>query len=56
MNTLLCMGDSNTWGYDPHSPFEEPYPLRWTALGMQTVHFTDYAQGSSALERLLAQL
>ena len=32
--TLLCFGDSNTWGYDPRSYFGEQYPetVRWTGL------------------------
>ena len=38
---VLCIGDSNTWGYDPRSYFGSQYPvnLRWTGLleqaGMQ---------------------
>lgn len=30
--TLLCIGDSNTFGYDPHSYFGSRYPaeVRWT--------------------------
>lgn len=32
--TLLCFGDSNTYGYDPRSFFGERYgrDIRWTAL------------------------
>ena len=32
MKTILCYGDSNTWGYDPTT--EERYPLeaRWTSV------------------------
>lgn len=31
---VLCYGDSNTYGYDPHSCFGGQYPdtIRWTAL------------------------
>ena len=32
MRTLLCFGDSNTWGYDPRSALRtERYPrdVRW---------------------------
>jgi len=37
MTTVLCFGDSNTWGFDPHSiqaPFPRRHPLnvRWTGL------------------------
>ena len=38
---ILCIGDSNTWGYDPRSYFGSQYPadVRWTGLleqvGMQ---------------------
>ena len=30
---LICIGDSNTWGYDPRSLFGSRYPssVRWTA-------------------------
>ena len=29
---IACLGDSNTYGYDPQSPFGEryPYEVRWT--------------------------
>ncbi len=29
---IACLGDSNTYGYDPHSPFggRYPYEFRWT--------------------------
>lgn len=34
---ILCYGDSNTWGYNPHSKFGEHYQLRWTdILSMQS--------------------
>ncbi len=31
---ILCIGDSNTWGYDPRSYFGSQYPsdVRWTGL------------------------
>ncbi len=31
---ILCLGDSNTFGYDPHSWFGGSYPreIRWTGL------------------------
>lgn len=34
MRRLLCYGDSNTYGYDPHSPTGGRYPstVRWTGL------------------------
>ncbi len=28
--TILCFGDSNTWGYDPLTRQRYPRPLRWT--------------------------
>ena len=33
MKKILCIGDSNTWGYDPRSWFGSQYPdtIRWTA-------------------------
>ena len=41
---ILCIGDSNTWGYDPRSYFGSQYPadVRWTGLleqaGIQVVN------------------
>lgn len=34
MRRLLCYGDSNTFGYNPHSYWGGPYPddLRWTGI------------------------
>ena len=34
MKQILCIGDSNTWGYDPRSYFGSQYPadIRWTGL------------------------
>ena len=34
MKRILCIGDSNTWGYDPRSWFGSQYPadVRWTGL------------------------
>ena len=29
MKTILCYGDSNTWGFDPVSLGSSPYPLRF---------------------------
>ena len=27
--TIVCYGDSNTWGYDPRDVFGEPYAQNW---------------------------
>ncbi len=38
MKTVLCFGDSNTWGYDPEASASSPFPLRhppevrWTGV------------------------
>lgn len=32
MKTILCYGDSNTWGYNPQTKKRYPYPLRWTSI------------------------
>ena len=38
MRTILCFGDSNTWGYDPEATATSPFPIRyapdvrWTAV------------------------
>lgn len=42
MTTVLCYGDSNTWGFDPDSilaPFPRRHPLnvRWTGLLAQSL-------------------
>lgn len=30
MKTVLCFGDSNTWGFDPETQQRFPYDVRWT--------------------------
>jgi lysophospholipase L1-like esterase len=32
MNTVLCYGDSNTWGYDPATRARFPPHVRWTGV------------------------
>ena len=32
MKTVLCYGDSNTWGYIPASGERYPYEIRWTGM------------------------
>lgn len=32
MKTILCYGDSNTWGYDPATTNRYPRGVRWTSL------------------------
>ena len=38
MKTILCFGDSNTWGYDPAAtaaapfPIRHPHDVRWTGV------------------------
>ncbi|MDR3404435.1 MAG: SGNH/GDSL hydrolase family protein [Chthoniobacter sp.] len=38
MKSVLCFGDSNTWGYDPDASFGAPFPrrhpptVRWTGV------------------------
>lgn len=32
MRTVLCYGDSNTWGYDPVSMSRFPRDIRWTGV------------------------
>ncbi len=38
MKRILCLGDSNTWGYDPRSYLGSRYPadVRWTGLLSRT--------------------
>lgn len=35
MKTILCYGDSNTWGHDPRDGSRIPYGARWTSLLQQ---------------------
>jgi lysophospholipase L1-like esterase len=37
MRTLLCFGDSNTWGYDPASGERLPRELRWPVRLQRTL-------------------
>jgi len=32
MKTIVCYGDSNTWGYDPHTRDRMPRQARWTGV------------------------
>lgn len=32
MYTILCYGDSNTYGYNPENGFRYPYGQRWTSI------------------------
>ena len=32
MKTIVCFGDSNTWGYHPGSGQRIPYHMRWTGM------------------------
>src|SRR4051794_36747894 len=32
MKTVLCYGDSNTWGYDPATRTRYPLEVRWTGV------------------------
>jgi lysophospholipase L1-like esterase len=32
MKTVLCYGDSNTWGFDPATRTRFPPPVRWTGV------------------------
>jgi lysophospholipase L1-like esterase len=37
MKTVLCYGDSNTWGYDPVTKARFPSDTRWTGVLRQTL-------------------
>lgn len=37
MKTILCFGDSNTWGYDPVSQKRYARAVRWTGVLQQTL-------------------
>src|SRR5512143_1112361 len=35
MQTILCFGDSNTWGYNPETAERYPPDVRWTGVLQQ---------------------
>lgn len=37
MKTVLCFGDSNTWGYDPATQDRFPRDVRWTGVLRQSL-------------------
>lgn len=37
MKTVLCYGDSNTWGYDPATKERFPEDVRWTGVLAETL-------------------
>jgi len=41
MKTIVCFGDSNTWGYSPELKDRYPFPKRWTSI-LQKELGTDY--------------
>ena len=59
MKTVLCYGDSNTWGYDPRDPMDARYPLPWPALlgeGYQAVNLGENGRMLPDSPRALALL
>jgi lysophospholipase L1-like esterase len=38
MKTILCYGDSNTWGYDPHTEGRYDHKTRWTMVLAQILN------------------
>ena len=32
MKTVVCFGDSNTWGFDPETKERFPLDVRWTGV------------------------
>ena len=47
--TIVCFGDSNTWGYDPGSFFGDPYPAgdRWPELLAERTGYTVINEGQN---------
>lgn len=37
MKTILCYGDSNTWGYNARDESRYPYPTRWTGVAQSAL-------------------
>ncbi len=42
MRTILCVGDSNTHGYDPTDAGRYPYDVRWTGVLQQLLGREEY--------------
>ncbi len=52
---IACLGDSNTYGYDPHSPFggRYPYEVRWTGrLENEGIAVTNHGHNGLPASRL----
>jgi lysophospholipase L1-like esterase len=47
---ILCLGDSNTYGYDPRDPFGGRYPklVRWTGL-LERTGYMPFNRGMNGL-------
>jgi lysophospholipase L1-like esterase len=37
VKTVVCFGDSNTWGFDPETKERFPHDVRWTGVLVQTL-------------------
>lgn len=50
--TVVCLGDSNTYGYDPRGTFGGRYPadVRWTAQLVQTGQYVIHNLGENGRE------
>ena len=56
MTTILCYGDSNTYGYNPVNGLRYPKDVRWTGvlqklLGEQYAVIEEGCNGSRTMER-----
>ena len=40
MYTVVCFGDTNTWGYDNRSGDRLPYDERWTGMLAKELELT----------------
>lgn len=48
--TIVCFGDSNTWGYDPRDKFGDHYHPRWTDLLADRTGWTVINEGVNGRE------
>lgn len=62
MKKIVCIGDSNTWGYDPRSLWGERYPAecRWTDIlaertGATVVNFGENGRKTTDFTEKLAE-
>jgi hypothetical protein len=55
MKTIVCYGDSNTWGFDPATQDRLPVTERWTGVLAQELGLSCYRTNSRSTTRVAQQ-